>query len=119
MKHSLDEHQRLAEAAPDGPWEATDNDFRVCQIEGGKCICCLALMGNTDNGDWDKDTVARFEATAKFICAARADMKDFIKIARHLQEIVNRHDNLNEPCSCSDCSFWWQNIESKTDRERG
>ena len=60
----------VIEAATDGPWVETEQS-RVCKTEDDSCVCCLALMGNTDDdGEWDDETLDRWYKDAQYIARA-------------------------------------------------
>ncbi|NIR31682.1 MAG: hypothetical protein GWN84_20695 [Gammaproteobacteria bacterium] len=72
-KDPVAEARALLEKATPGPWEISPMraDVRVCAMEGGRCICCLALMGNVDaDGEWDEETLRQWRSDARLIAAA-------------------------------------------------
>jgi len=68
-----------------GPWEMTwdsdlESDVRVCRIDDGKCICCVALMGDYDHDQegWAPETLIEWKDNARAI-AAVPEMLEFIE----------------------------------------
>ena len=47
----------------------------------------------------------------KFYEEAYAHVPELTQCYEYMRETVGSHDNLNEPCSCPVCSFWWREIE--------
>lgn len=99
-----------AAKATDGPWihwpADSDNDHRVCQANGekDKCICCLALMGYTDEeGEWTIETLESWQADGDFIAAARTDIPVLVaEVERLRAEIASlRARDVCQNCGAS------------------
>lgn len=88
MLRDLKADLELCNKATHGKWQASydddiKDDVRVCQVENGECVCCLALMGNYDYdlGEWHYGDIAEWRANADFIAAAREGWPEAIKRA--------------------------------------
>ena len=88
MLRDLKADLELCNKATHGKWQASydddiKDDVRVCQVENGECVCCLALMGNYDYdlGEWRYGDIVEWRANADFIAAARAGWPEAIERA--------------------------------------
>jgi hypothetical protein len=109
MKLDLAKLKELWEAANNGPWKIlSDDSFRVCQEnEKGQCVCCVALMGNTDDdGEWDYETIERWKANAKLIVELHAaapalfEMAEWYEAGNKIEKVRYYHKSkliLEEP----------------------
>lgn len=71
-----------------------EGDVRVCRVVDGRCVCCIALMGTTDElAHWTPDTFDRWEAEGEFIAAARADipwlLRDIAVLERRVADLTD------------------------------
>lgn len=87
----------LCNKATHGKWQASydddiKDDVRVCQVENGECVCCLALMGNYDYdlGEWHYGDIAEWRANADFIAAARTGWPEAIERAIKAEELAHK-----------------------------
>jgi len=80
------EIEARVKAATTGPWKHFQNDkmpddVRVCLSDGNKCICCLALMGNSA----DASCIEQWNGDADFIAHSREDIPNLLADNRALQ----------------------------------
>jgi len=90
-----------------GPWEAVtedDIDVRVCRVIDGKCVCCVALMGdyNYDSGEWTPETVEEWKANAHLIAVAL----DLLAVCRKLVECAYFQPVHPDQWACHVCHHW-------------
>ena len=76
-----------------GNWEASydediPDDVRVCNIEEGRCVCCLALMGNynREKEEWEQGDIEQWRNDAEFIALARTALPYWVKMAEELRK---------------------------------
>jgi len=111
----LDQIQRRADAATEGPWEAADST--KIDEDGAPIHCEVNVWSGA--GDYISTVPEGFDGNAEFIAHARTDIPALLAMVReqravierakalHIREVIAVHEGYGEEAWCPNCRVHW------------